>query len=183
MADREWRSGFKLSPQSHRAIRYALDEVSQTGDPARLPDAVRIVVLVHAAQGVIDNGGLQYFFETDFPESPPYSLFVDAYRAIGATAEAEALARAVALFPFPDPHKSASRRNEFLDLLRSEDAVRESPFEVLTHEFYHDNNVWRCLEAFVNANAGRFPGSSDEHSKPGSAGSEKEDRNRGAAGR
>ena len=32
-------------------------------DLARLPETVRALFLVHAAQGVIDNGGYRFFFD------------------------------------------------------------------------------------------------------------------------
>src|ERR687890_591346 len=88
-----------------RALDYALAEVSRIGDLRKLPARLRTVVLVHAAQGIIDNGGVQYFFESDFPGQPPYSVFVDAYHTIGAEDEAQALADAVKLFPFANPHR------------------------------------------------------------------------------
>ena len=108
-------------------------EVERVGDPDNLPSPVRTVVLVHAAQGLIDNGGLQYFFESDFPGQPPYSVFVEAYRAIGANGEADALADAVNLFPFADPHRSRERRENFLETFLDGGAHRpDSPFEPFT---------------------------------------------------
>src|SRR5450631_3474586 len=95
-------------------IDAAMVMVRDTGDPEKLPVAMRHVVYVDAAQGLIDNGGLQYFFESNFPNCPEYSRFIDAYRAIGATEEAQALEAAVALFPFSEPHKFVQRRNDFL---------------------------------------------------------------------
>jgi hypothetical protein len=37
------------------------------GDPRRLSEPARTLVLVYGAQGVIDNGGFRYFFENDWP--------------------------------------------------------------------------------------------------------------------
>lgn len=68
------------------------------GDPDALPDAARTLVVVSCAQGIIDNGGLEYFFESDFPGEPPYAMFVEAYRLIGASSAADCIERAVAMF-------------------------------------------------------------------------------------
>jgi hypothetical protein len=52
-------------------------------DMSRLPESVRIFLLVNGAQGVIDNGGYNCFFGQDWPGNPPYGDFADAYEAIG----------------------------------------------------------------------------------------------------
>ena len=142
-----------------RALNYALAEVERVGDPDRLPSPVRTVVLVHAAQGLIDNGGLQYFFESDFPGQPPYSVFVEAYRAIGANGEADALADAVNLFPFADPHRFQERRENFLETFLDGGAHRpNSPFEPFTDRLCGNQNVWRRLKAYVERHPESFPG-------------------------
>lgn len=144
--------------QLDRTIEYALKEVCRTGDPEELPSTLRLVVLVHAAQGIIDNGGLQYFFESDFPNSPAYSVFSNAYREIGAVAEAELLDQAVALFPFSDPHKFAQSRNEHMDSFKDENGNPvDSPFETLTDKLCGNKEVWRLLEEFVKTNSDSFP--------------------------
>jgi hypothetical protein len=144
--------------QLDRALKYALAEVERVGDPDKLPPAVRTVVLVPAAQGIIDNGGLQYFFESDFPGQPPYSVFVEAYRAIGADAEARALADAVQLFPFANPHKFQRRRDTFLTRFLNGDAHRpDSPFNPYTDKLCGNQEVWRLLEQYVRVHAELFP--------------------------
>ena len=141
-----------------RALKYACAEVDRVGDPDKLPPPVRTVVLVHAAQGIIDNGGLQYFFESDFPGSPPYSVFIDAYHTIGAYSEAQALADAVDLFPFANPHQLQARRDEFLKRFRDGVGHRpDSPFEPYTDRLCGNMNVWRLLEAYVERHAEWFP--------------------------
>ncbi len=139
-------------------MEYARGELERVGDPDKLPAPIRTVLLVQAAQGVIDNGGLQYFFEGDWPGQPPYSAFVDAYREIGAIEEAQTLANAVALFPFPEPHLSQRRRGEFLDqFLEGGDHRPDSPFAPLTRILCGDRQVWRRLEQYVRAHEELFP--------------------------
>ena len=144
------------SPKSKldTAVEHAMSKARAAKDVAALPDAVRTVALVHAAQGIIDNGGLQYFFEADFPGKPPYPLFIEAYRNIGAAAAAAALAEAVSLFPFPEPHRHAAKRNKFMDSFKDEDDEPvNSPFERLTKPLCGNKSVWRLLEAYVEKNA------------------------------
>lgn len=86
---------------------------------------VRAVLLVDSAQGIIDNGGLQYFYEVDFEEQGPYTEFVDAYRTIGAEDAARLIERSIQLFPFADPHLHQPKRERWLDQVR----------EVESHEF------------------------------------------------
>ena len=132
------------------ALKKAMTQAAGAGDISKLKQESRTLVLVHAAQGLIDNGGLQYFFEADFPANPSYEMFVEAYVAIGAKEAAANLARAVALFPFKNPHLHMKRRNDFLDSFKDEegDAI-DSPFEPLTRALYGNKQVWQCLERYV----------------------------------
>jgi Domain of unknown function (DUF4375) len=69
-----------------------------------LPPVSRVVTIVLALQGVTNNGGFIYFFEADWPGKPPYSVFADAFRAIGADETAECIEVAASVFPFTEPH-------------------------------------------------------------------------------
>ena len=146
-----------------RALEYALAGVERVRTIDQLPLPVRTVVLVHAAQGMIDNGGLQYFFESDFPGQPPYSMFVAAYRAIGANDEGQVLADAVKLFPFRNPHRFQARREQFLETPLENEAHRtDSPFEAFTDRLCGNENVWRLLAAYVERHAESFGRSSTD---------------------
>jgi hypothetical protein len=72
-------------------------------------------VRIYSAQGVLDNGGYRYFFESDWEGQPDYSVFVQAYREIGCEAQAQELARVVATFDFADPHLHQDLRNRYMD--------------------------------------------------------------------
>jgi hypothetical protein len=140
-------------PQFESAIEFALSRAQEIEDVTSLPEPVRIVVLVHAAQGVIDNGGFQYFFESDFPGKPAYWLFVEAYRAIGADEAAATLEMAVALFPFAQPHRYVGKRNKFLDRFKDEEGDTDnSPFDPLTDLLCGNKTVWRQLRRYVAKN-------------------------------
>ena len=84
-------------------------------DMSRLSESVRIFLLVNGAQGVIDNGGYNYFFEEDWPGNPPYEDFADAYEAIGCIRQAADLRRVAASFPFSEPHLHKDERRAFIE--------------------------------------------------------------------
>src|SRR5207249_2159227 len=102
------------------AIEGAMARLDAAGDLKALSAIDQTVLLVHGAQGVIDDGVLQYFFESDWPDRPPYSMFVDAYRRIGADVAASHLERAVAMLALPDPHLSEGRRQSRLESLTND---------------------------------------------------------------
>ena len=123
---------------------------SADGDVSRLDDPFRTVAVIYSAQGVIDNGGLRYFFENDWPGQPPYSAFSEAYRAIGASPEARAIEAGAAMFPFPTPEREETRRRR---LLQGSGAER---IEALDASFKSD--VWARLAEYAQAHKDAFPG-------------------------
>ena len=136
-----------------KGIRFTLAAVERAGnDLSKLPQPLQIVALVHAAQGIIDNGGLQYFFEADFPNTPPYSVFSDAYRAVGAVQAADALEHAVSMFGFRSPHKHLTERNHFLDA----EQKRPGRFTQLSNSLCGDKQVWVLLGEFLAKHASAF---------------------------
>lgn len=132
-----------------RAIDLAFGQLKAVGgDWSKLPEPMAVVGRICAAQGVIDNGGLRYFFENDWPGQPPYSTFAAAYRAIGCESEAMAIDKAVMLFAFPCPERD--RKQRFDALL--------GPVGVALDELYSrcQSDVWACLGAYVEQHRGIF---------------------------
>ena len=132
----------------HSELGY--DAVSVDAQASR--DAVAVLAdglgrkLEDTAQGIIDNGGLEYFYESDFPANPPYSLFVEAFRRIGAESVASCIEDTSRMFPFPQPHLHESRRQQWLDAVKNDE----------THEFVRlsrracgDESVFRKLAEYV----------------------------------
>jgi hypothetical protein len=113
-------------------------------DLTKISEVTRPIALLYMFQGMVDNGGFRYPMETDFPGFPPYSAFVDAYRAIGATEAASALEQAVALFTFDHPECSAEQRCEFM---ASQD--EDSLFEQLSNKVCGDESIWKCMDEYV----------------------------------
>ncbi len=118
-----------------------LDEVD--GDIAKLAEPFQIVALIYSAQGVIDNGGLIYFFESDWPANPPYSLFVDAYRRIGRIAAADALDQAAKSFGVPFPERDSDLRNRFME---------NEGTDEWDDCICGDEDVWRDLANWIRSN-------------------------------
>lgn len=79
-----------------------------------LPWAAQVVLIVFGAQGIFDNGGSIYFFAHDWETQPPYSVFSDAFRAIGADESADCIEVAGKLFPVSDPHLHCEARRTYM---------------------------------------------------------------------
>ena len=136
-----------------RAADYAYKELDRLGgDPAKLDLPQQTVAILYSVQAIIDNGGFQYLFENSFPSNPPYSKFVEAYRRIGAHLPAERLEKAVAMFPFKNPHLHQNQRLSFMEALQE-----DNEFFELGDEVCGDEKVWTDLEAYAKANAASFP--------------------------
>ena len=123
------------------------------GDIAALPLPLQTLLLVESAQGIIDNGGLAYFYEADFPNNPPYADFVDAYRRIGAESAALCIEASSLMFPFEDPHFFAPLRELWLEKLR---ANQTQEFSRLNERICCDATVWEKLADYVDRHRHAF---------------------------
>ena len=119
----------------------------------KLSEPLQTVLIVEAAQGIIDNGGLEYFYEADFPRNPPYSVFVKAYRRIGAEFGAKCIETTSGMFPFPQPHLHEARRQEWLEKVGEN---KEHEFVRLSQRLCGDESVFACLGDYVERNRGAF---------------------------
>lgn len=133
-----------ITDKAYDLAQSMLDETD--GDVNNLPEVLQTVILVFIGQGVIDNGGLQYFYENDFPGQPSYDVIVAAFRRIGAEAVADCIERTADMFPFPTPHKKREERNDWMGSIEDEEG----------HEFHQLSNfacghesVWPLLDAYV----------------------------------
>lgn len=132
-------------------------------DLARLPKAVQVFMKVNSAQGVIDNGGFRYFFESDWPGNPPYEDFASAYETIGCWKQAEELRRVVATFPFPDPQLHEAKRREYIE-------ANYDPEEMHVRgwgdELCGDDEVWKKLAAYYDWNKPHFQAAAEKPELP-----------------
>ncbi len=123
------------------------------GNMDSIPTSAANLLIIFSAQGVIDNGGYRYFFESDWPKQPPYSRFIEAYSAIGCEKQAADLARVVSTFPFDEPHLNAEKRNQFMDANYDEDECIVNGWGDM---LCGDEEVWSKLEAYYLKNKKDF---------------------------
>jgi hypothetical protein len=132
-----------------QAAAHAYKELERLGgDPSKLEVPLQTVAILYYSQAIIDNGGFRYLFENDLPFCPPYSMLSNAYRRIGANQDADRLERAVAMFPFENPHLYQEKRLAFMDSLEENDEFFE-----LGDEVCGDKKVWTALEDYAQKNA------------------------------
>lgn len=136
-------------PYDHAVLR--LHQAS--GDIEALPLVLQTLLVVESAQGIIDNGGLEYFYEADFPNNPPYSAFVEAYRRIGAEDAAACIEATARMFPFAEPQLFEQLRQLWLEKLQ-EDPGGE--FRRLSDRICGDQSVWIKLQEYVERNRHEF---------------------------
>jgi hypothetical protein len=137
----------------HPAVEVAEDMLA-SADGDRLPEAVQVFLLVHGAQVAIDNGGFAFFFEADWPGTPPYDDFIGAYETIECIEQAAALRRIVATFPFSEPHLHKDKRQEFMDARYDKSAfgIAEWNREIL----YFGKEVWENVAKYYKMHADDF---------------------------
>lgn len=94
----------------------AFEKLAEAGNRMEeLEEPFKTVAIIYSAQGVIDNGGMVYFFENDWENHPSYSFFADAYERIGRVDAAIALRDAVKSFDVPDPERNRKARGEYME--------------------------------------------------------------------
>lgn len=136
-------------PYNHAIARLAAAD----GDVSALPVPLQTLLLIESAQSIIDNGGLEFFYEADFPNNPPYDEFVAAYRRIGAEAAADCIAATAAMFPFDEPHFFEELRQLWLEKMRLDPA---GEFAQWSRRIGGDASVWRKLGEYVAAHRAAF---------------------------
>jgi len=135
-----------------KASDYAFAQLNEVGgNLEKLPLPLQTVVVIYTAQGIIDNGGFVYFFESDFPNNPDYKLFSECYRRIGADSAANNLDTAIELFGFDDPHIHEQKRRAFLEALGEEDI-----FIKLGDEICGDESIWERLSIYATSEKNAF---------------------------
>ena len=134
------------------------DQDSASWTPYRLPEPLLTAWAVEQAQGVIDNGGFQYFFENDWPDNPEYAVFIDAFRRIGAVEAADCIQDAVRMFPSSTPHLDCDMRREYMDFLREKEGVEESAIDELGDRVMDiGGDTMIQLASYIQAHLDFFP--------------------------
>jgi hypothetical protein len=143
MTDEQYFAGTKVAVAKEKAA----------GALRKCAVPIQVVLLVDSAQGIMDNGGLQYFYEVDFQEQGPYSDFVQAYRAIGAEDAASLLERSIGLFPFADPHLYEQKRQHWLDEIRENESHE---FHDLSGKLIGHKGVFPKLKEYMAQHSEHF---------------------------
>ena len=136
------------------AFKQAAAKLKSVGDDIdKLPKIVSTFLIVYSAQGVLDNGGYRYFFESDWPDNQQYSKFIEACSEIGCIKQSTELARVISTFPFENPHLDESARNKYID-----SNLDEEEFELKGwgDALCGDQEVWTKLEAYYLDNKEEF---------------------------
>ena len=134
------------------------DQELPAWSPYELPEPLLTVWAVEQGQGIIDNGGFGYFYENDWPEKPPYSLFWDAFRRIGAVEAAECIKTTAELFPIACPELDYQMRRDYLNL--SSDRAKDEPdeFDQLGSRFIDLGGLkFQLLAQYIKDHADHFP--------------------------
>lgn len=137
-----------------KAYDYAVSRLAAAGgDMEALPVPLQTLLIVEAAQTMIDSGGLEYFYEADFPNNPPYEAFAQAYRRIGAESAAACIEASALMFPFAEPHFFEELRQVWLEKLRVDP---RQEFARLGERIAADASVWEKLSQYVQSNLDAF---------------------------
>lgn len=143
-----------LPPRLEQPYDHAVSRLHSAGGAIdALAQPLQTLLLVEAAHGMIESGGLAYFYEADFPDNPPYADFVAAYRRIGATVAADCIEASERMFPFDAPHFFEDLRVLWLEKLCADPA---SEFLRLSDRVSGDDTVWQRLEDYVLQHAAAF---------------------------
>ncbi|KPC49929.1 DMP19 family protein [Amantichitinum ursilacus] len=70
---------------------------SSKGTPLQLEECLRNFMLVYHAQGILDNGGVEFMMSAAFPGGVQYLDVADAYEFVGLKREAEILRNSIEL--------------------------------------------------------------------------------------
>lgn len=143
-----------MSSLLERASDFAFARLKDAGnDFSRLSTPLQTVAVIYSVQGIIDNGGLEYLFESDFDGTPEYSFFVEAYRRVGAESAASCIEVAAALFPFSQPHLHEAKRQKWLEDVREDESHK---FVKLSRIVCGDKAVFAKLAEYVDENQDAF---------------------------
>lgn len=117
----------------------------------KCPRQISVFIKVFYAQGIIDNGGLEYFFENDWPGKPPYADFVDAFKEIGCVDSANNIASAAKSFGIDDPQNHIDKRRKYMAENKKRGRISGWPKDIYGHE-----GVFDALAKYVLLNSELF---------------------------
>jgi Domain of unknown function (DUF4375) len=129
------------------------EELANTKGIEKIPEPARTLIAVYTAQGIIGNGGLAYFFKTEFSGDNSYEVIIQSYRNIGLESYARSIERVLSLFPNGIPHESMEQRESFIYKYMSGDDEKNHSVIVDEAEdiFYSDiETVYKLADEHAN---------------------------------
>ena len=156
---------YKSLPRFEQVVWDAQNDVHRNDDlpnwsPHQLTEPLLTVWAVAAVVEKTNNGSIQHFFEFDWPEFPPYQIFVDALDRIAAFESATILRSAVAVFTFPSPERDVESRREIIDasFKDAEESGEASRFDKWGHRLIDlTEENYRLLSDYIRGNISSFP--------------------------
>ena len=98
-------------------VEKAYHKIGPGYSTAGLDEKCRTVILVCAAQGIIEYAGFDHFFRSDLPDQPPYEQIAEAFENIGATEAADAIRMAISVFSIDHPELDFEHRRRTMERL------------------------------------------------------------------
>jgi len=124
-------------------IDATVDRIVKNGfDPIQSPFAHKVAVMLTTAQGIIDNGGFEYFFGVPFNIEPDMEDFIKAYEAVGALGSAKAFEEAISRSKTTEP-----KYEDLNQVLWRESANNYKQLEVYIEANYSMYNISLNLDA------------------------------------
>ncbi len=119
---------------------------------SRRPSATELLILsLVTAHGILDNGGLVYFFESDFEGDVTHAQIASMYEEIGMGGLATLLRSGLAVFPGGLPHGDVEERRCYL----SQPAVQEELYSSNARLFAETARITRHLVAYLKVRTRR----------------------------
>lgn len=108
------------------------------------------MITTYSAQGVIDNGGLPYFFECNWPGLEDWQIFADDFDAVGHAKAAAAIRAALRLFPNGKPQADLKKRRThiFRTLCGLDGPLGKLDAPICGNSAH----LWRLLNRYIKAN-------------------------------
>lgn len=120
-------------------------------DVSKCKEKDQPVNLVWHASGIIDNDGFQYLFEGTFIDDPYFAKTAAAFKIIKASKCAEAVDKALKLFPESKPPQDINKR---LEIYQAVPAAKRQAIDV---KFFRESKKLKTILArYIRENRAEF---------------------------
>jgi hypothetical protein len=124
-----------------------LERYGENAEADKFPELERVIVMVWAATGIIENGGFEYYFSSILPGDYGYKYTIDSFITIGSLKAMSAIDRAFRLFHNGMPPDNKQKRMAIYNQYPEE--IKRS----INIEFYNSiEEIEKCLAAYIIKN-------------------------------